>query len=80
MLLAQYNMSRLTDRLLKAGYVEREVCEDDGRGQVLFVTPEGKELLQTMWPAYRSAIQAHFANKLSAKDVENLTKILRKLT
>ena len=29
MLLAQYNMSRLTDRLAKAGYIEREDCSDD---------------------------------------------------
>src|SRR6266576_1266875 len=29
MLLAQYNLSRLIDRLEKAGYVERRACADD---------------------------------------------------
>ena len=32
LLLAQYNLSRLADLMERAGYVERKVCADDGRG------------------------------------------------
>ena len=78
MLLAQYNMSRLADRLLKAGYVAREICEDDGRGQILSLTPDGATVLKKMWPAYRAAIRTHFSDRLTKKDVENLTSILGK--
>src|SRR3954447_2919928 len=37
-LLAQYNLSRLLDRLEKEGLIAREPCDDDGRGQWVVVT------------------------------------------
>jgi len=73
-------LSRLIDRLLKAGYVAREMCEDDGRGQILSITPQGETVLNNMWPAYRAAIRKHFADRLDKKDVESLIKILGKFT
>jgi DNA-binding MarR family transcriptional regulator len=79
MLLAQYNMSRLTDRLLKAGYVARNVCDDDGRGQILSITPQGEAVLNNMWPVYRAAIEKRFSNRLTKMDVESLIAILGKL-
>jgi DNA-binding MarR family transcriptional regulator len=79
MLLAQYGVSRLADRLVKAGYVERFECPEDGRGQVLRLTADGHALLKKMWPAYRAAIVAHFAGKLTCADAESLAAILAKL-
>lgn len=79
MLLAQYNLSRLTDRLKKAGYIEREDCADDGRGQVLTVTREGCALLRSMWPVYRRAIATHFADGLDADETAALARTLTKL-
>ncbi len=79
MLLAQYNLSRLTDRLWQAGYVERRPCEADGRGQILIITPNGERLLRAMWPVYRSAIQRHFADNLGDKNAKKLGKILGEL-
>ena len=38
MLLAQYNMSRLIDRLVEARLVRRQPCPQDRRGQVINVT------------------------------------------
>lgn len=79
MLLAQYSMSRLTERLLKAGYVAREPAPDDGRGFILHVTDEGKDLLTRMWPVYRQAIRERFALRLSEADIKKLSEILGKL-
>jgi len=79
MLLAQYNISRLVERLLRAGYVARRPCEDDARGQILSITPEGERLLQRMWPAYRAAIRRHFVDRLGAGDAEALARILGRL-
>jgi len=79
MLLAQYNMSRLTDRLTKAGYVEREDCADDGRGQLLTITQDGRRLLRRMWPVYRAAVAQHFADKLDAEETLELGRKLSKL-
>lgn len=79
MLLAQYNLSRLTDRLKNAGHIEREDCADDGRGQVLKITEEGRALLRSMWPVYRQAIATHFADKLDADETAALALTLAKL-
>src|ERR1043165_2264839 len=35
MLLAQYTLSRLVDRMAAAGLVERRPCDDDGRGHMV---------------------------------------------
>src|SRR5258705_551228 len=65
LLLAQYNLSRLLDRLEKAGYIERRPCPDDGRGQIVAITASGRALIKRMWPTYRAAIGRHVGAKLS---------------
>ncbi len=80
MLLEQYNLSRLGDRLTRAGHVERLPCLEDRRGQRLRITAKGRALLKAMWPVYRAAIVRHFAAKLRPKEVAQLTAVLAKLT
>ncbi len=79
MLLAQYNLSRLTDRLSRAGYVERRDCPEDARGQILTITRDGRALLRRMWPGYRAAIAAHFAGRLAPDEAAALGRLLGKL-
>ena len=79
MLLAQYNMSRLIDRLVDAGYARRQPCPEDGRGQVVYLTEKGRALIDAMWPAYRAAISAHFGDRLDERQVEALSEILETL-
>ena len=55
LLLAQYNLSRVIDRIAAAGYVERRPHLEDRRGQVVRITASGRELLKRMWPVYRAA-------------------------
>jgi len=76
MLLAQYNLSRLLDRLEKRGYVERRECKQDGRGQVVVVTEAGRAVRRQMWPVYAAAIRASFADHLNAREVASLGSIL----
>lgn len=76
MLLEQYNLSRLLDRVEKAGYVERRACEDDGRGQIIAITTAGKAIRRRMWPVYAAAIEDAFGRHLSAKQVEKLDALL----
>jgi len=78
-LLAQYNLSRLAERLLKAGYIERLPCPEDRRGHILRITAEGRQVRRKMWPVYRAAISEHFARRLDKDDVRRLTGILGKL-
>ncbi|NKB59775.1 MAG: MarR family transcriptional regulator [Alphaproteobacteria bacterium] len=79
MLLAQYNLSRLVDRLVASGYVARLPSTEDGRGQILNITKEGRALLRRMWPTYRAEIQAHFAERLNKREIRDLGNILGKL-
>jgi DNA-binding MarR family transcriptional regulator len=80
LLLAQYNLSRLLDRLEKAGYIERLACPDDGRGQVIAITASGRALVKRMWPTYRAAIGRHVGAKLSEDEAARLASLLGKLT
>lgn len=79
MLLPQYNVSRLVDRLESAGYVERLPHPQDARGQVLKITRDGTELTRRMWRVYRRAIATNFAAKLGKGDPERLAAILGRL-
>jgi DNA-binding MarR family transcriptional regulator len=79
LLLAQYNLSRLTDRLVKAGYVEKRPCDRDGRGHVLAITEAGREVRKNTWPLYAKAIQRHVGAKLRPGDAETLGEILAQL-
>lgn len=79
MLLAQYNLSRLIDRIERAGYVERRPCDDDGRGQVVVITAAGREIRKRMWAVYQPAIQRAVGDHLSAAQVRTLDALLGKL-
>ena len=76
MLLAQYNLSRLIDRMEKAGYVERRALTNDRRGQAIAITSAGKSLRRQMWSVYGPAIQAAVGEHLSPKQVETLGTLL----
>jgi DNA-binding MarR family transcriptional regulator len=65
LLLAQHNVSRLLDRLEKAGYISREADARDGRGQRIHATEAGLDLQKRMWPAYGAAIERHLGSKLA---------------
>lgn len=79
MLFAQYNLSRLIDRIERAGYVQRRVCEADGRGQLIAVTAAGKAIRRKMWPIYAQAIETAIGQHLPVTDAETLDAMLGKL-
>ena len=80
LLLEQHNISRLVDRLVEAGYVERQPCATDRRGYMLALTEAGADLLRRMWPVYRAAIQRHVGGKLASEaEAETLARLLETL-
>jgi len=79
LLLQQYNLSRLIDRLEADGLVERQKCATDARGHHLVLLPAGRDLLRKMWPAYERAIALHFADKLSGSEAAQLAQLLDKV-
>ena len=76
LLLAQYNLSRLIDRMASAGHVEKRACPSDGRGQIIVLTEKGRALRKKIWPTYLAAIQKHVGSHLSEKDARALCSLL----
>jgi DNA-binding MarR family transcriptional regulator len=79
MLFSQYNLSRLVDRLVAAGYVTRAASEADGRGQVLTITRAGRAMRRRIWPVYAAAIEEAVGRRLSAQDAARLADLLGRL-
>src|SRR5882762_2410718 len=79
-LLAQYNLSRLLDRLEKEGLVAREPCGDDGRGQWAVITDKGRAVQARTWKVYAKSIQKHVGDRLDDKAAATLADLLGRLT
>lgn len=80
MLLAKYNLSRLLDRMEADGLIGRQPVNDDARGEYVRVTKRGRDMQKRMWPVYRRAIAKHFSNRLSIDDIDQLLRILSKVS
>jgi DNA-binding MarR family transcriptional regulator len=76
LLLKQYGVSRLVERIEKAGYLSREPCKEDGRGKRLIITGEGEELRQRMWMIYGPKLQEIFGHKLTQEQCKELGILL----
>jgi DNA-binding MarR family transcriptional regulator len=79
LLFAQYNLSRLIDRMVEAGLVKKVACPSDKRGHMLFITEAGKKQRKATWPHYARAVNKHLGNKLSEAETEKLAVLLGKL-
>lgn len=80
LLLPQYGMSRLLDRMAKAGLVDRQDVEDDGRGQIIRLTQKGRNTRQSMWPVYAGVLIRSVEQQLSKDEATELARLLKKLT
>src|ERR1700738_5117512 len=78
-LLAQYNLSRLLDRLEREGLVTRAPCDDDGRGQWAVITDKGKAVQARTWKVYAKSIQRHVGERLDDKAAATLAGLLGRL-
>ncbi|MDL2406256.1 MarR family winged helix-turn-helix transcriptional regulator [Rhizobium calliandrae] len=79
-LLAQHNLSRLLDRMEKAGFVHREVFSEDGRGRWVVITEAGSTMRDRMWTVYASALQRHLGDKLDDAQADQLAELLALLS
>ena len=53
--------------------VVREECEEDARGLMVRLTPAGRKAIQDAAPAHAEAVQRHFFDLLSTKEVDALS-------
>jgi DNA-binding MarR family transcriptional regulator len=78
-LLAQYNLSRLLDRLEREGLVTRAPCDDDGRGQWAVITDKGRAAQARTWKVYAKSIQRHVGERLDDRAATALADLLGRL-
>ena len=79
MLLAQYSVSRLLARLETEGLIEKLDVADDGRGQTVRITGQGRDLRRRMWSVYGKVIDGQIGAKLAALDLKLLRLMLGRL-
>ncbi len=79
LLVSQYNVSRLVDRMSARGLVRREPHPDDARRQLITITGRGRALRERMWPAYAAAIERHLGAKLPGERASLLASLLARL-
>jgi DNA-binding MarR family transcriptional regulator len=69
--------SRLVDRLLKKGLLERKPCENDRRAVDIVITKSGLDLLEML--DQRQKDSEKFMESLSESEVKQLNELLDKL-
>ncbi len=79
LLLPQYGMSRLLDRIEAACLVRRETHDADRRGQIVYLTPEGAAMRARIWPVYSRFLSERVGGRLSGAEAIALGDLLRKL-
>jgi DNA-binding MarR family transcriptional regulator len=72
-------LTKLVDRLVKAGLVERAFCETDRRVSYATLTPAGSELLEEMRPVVIAELEVAFAANLSVAEANELRDTLERV-
>ena len=73
------NVTRLTDRMEKAGLVARSDCPHDGRGTVCELTAKGRALRAKMWPVYKKQIDTLFGKHLDTREAEIFCTVFERI-
>jgi DNA-binding MarR family transcriptional regulator len=72
-------LTKLVDRLIKAGLLERTLCETDRRVSYATLLPAGAELLEEMRPAVRGELAVAFSANLSVEQADELRTTLERI-
>jgi len=64
-LFTRSGMTRLVDRIEKAGFVRREPVPGDRRGVFVILTPEGERVFVAAMVQHRSDVEREFGSRLS---------------
>lgn len=78
-LLSKSGLTRLVDRMQKAGLVCREACPSDRRGTFALLTDRGLAALRAAAPTHVRGVQEHFSAHLSDDEAATLAQVLRRM-
>jgi DNA-binding MarR family transcriptional regulator len=78
-LLSKSGVTRLVDRMERAGLVERARCTDDRRGTFAGLTPAGRQRLRETAPTHLRGVAEHFASLLDDEEAAVLERLLLRI-
>jgi DNA-binding MarR family transcriptional regulator len=67
-LLSRSRLSHQVDRMARAGLVERQVCEQDGRGMYAVMTDHGWETIVKAAPDHVESVRRHLLDVLTPEE------------
>lgn len=76
-LLSKSGVTRLIDRLVDDGLVERSACASDARGAEAVLTPAGLERLRAASRTHLRGIEHHFIDVLDADQLQVVGEAMR---
>jgi DNA-binding MarR family transcriptional regulator len=77
--ISRSGLTRLVDRIVDAGMLERDATPGDRRGTDVILTEDGARLIKRMWPVYAGVINAGFVEPLPKRRAEELRDSLRRV-
>ncbi len=78
-LLSPSGLTRLVDRLVDAGLIERASCPSDARGTFAALTAAGLERLRQAAPVHLRGVREHVTGRLSPAEQRQVREILGKV-
>jgi DNA-binding MarR family transcriptional regulator len=78
-LLTQPSVSRLVDRLVSRGYLEKETDPSDGRGAIIGLTQPGYDLFRRVARAHMGMITDRISDTLSEEELKQLIALCDRL-
>lgn len=79
LVISRGGLTKLVDRLIKAGLLERTFCETDRRVSYATLMPAGRDLLEEMRPVVVAELKVAFAAKLTAAEADALRDTLERV-
>ena len=79
LLLSRSGITRLVDRMVAAGAIERQACPTDRRGAFAALTPDGLSRLRRARPVHLRGIEEHFARHLRPEEVDVVRAALERV-
>ncbi|MBV1700383.1 MAG: MarR family winged helix-turn-helix transcriptional regulator [Hyphomicrobiales bacterium] len=77
--IAQYNLSRMIEKMIAAGLVHRIACEEDGRGYWIKLDAAGAKLRAAMWAVHAQVLADKMEPFLDGDSARKMAKQLGKL-
>ena len=75
----QANMTRILDKVVKKGWVQRLDAVEDRRAYLLYLTDEGKRMVETTYPLV-TQVKEKLESRLTDQEIKVVMSILDKLS